>query len=53
MNVLIVYHSKGGRTAKVAQEIYDSLPDEKAIIRTEPTEKESVRVLPIVRYGGQ
>jgi len=40
MNVLIAYYSKGGRTAKVAKEIYNSVPDEKAIIRIESTEKE-------------
>lgn len=40
MNVLIAYYSKGGRTAKVAQEIYNTAPDEKAIIRIEPTKKE-------------
>ena len=40
MNTLIVFHSKGGRTAKVAQEIYDAMSDEKEMIRIEPMEKE-------------
>ena len=40
MNVLIVYYSRGGRTAKVAQEIYDAIHHEKAIIRVQPREKE-------------
>ena len=40
MNVLIVYYSKGGRTAEVAQEIYDAVPHEKTIMRVQPMEKE-------------
>ena len=39
MNVLIVYYSRGGRTAKVAQEIYNAVPHEKAIIRIQPREE--------------
>jgi len=40
MNVLIVYYSRGGRTAKVAQEIYNAVPHEKTTIRIHPREKE-------------
>ena len=40
MNTLIVFYSKGGRTTKVAQEVYDAMSDEKEMIRIEPMEKE-------------